>query len=71
MFDELTPRQQEAIGLIKSMSMGGIPPTRRELAAKMGCHVNNVHGLLERLVSKGKVRRIPGKARAIVVLETL
>ncbi|MCI0673251.1 MAG: GntR family transcriptional regulator [Myxococcaceae bacterium] len=65
----LTDRQRETLSLIaRHTEATGLPPTVRELAARLGgLSTNAVMELLERLERKGCLTRLPRKARGLVV----
>lgn len=50
---------------------GGVPPSVRELAAKLGARTSTsqVHRLLAGLERRGLIRRLPRRNRAIEVLQ--
>ncbi|RDW19565.1 repressor LexA [Oceanobacillus arenosus] len=67
---KLSNRQQMILDFIKSeVSSKGYPPSVREIAVAVGlASSSTVHGHLERLESKGFIRRDPTKPRAIEIL---
>jgi repressor LexA len=66
-----TQRQREIIlAILQSVETIGVPPTLRELCAALGLtSVNTVEEHMQRLVTKGLIRRMSGMARAVVVTE--
>ncbi|AXI09162.1 repressor LexA [Oceanobacillus zhaokaii] len=67
---KLSNRQQMILDFIKNeVSSKGYPPSVREIAVAVGlASSSTVHGHLERLESKGFIRRDPTKPRAIEIL---
>lgn len=67
MEDELTPRQAEVLALIReTVSRTGLPPTRTELARRLGVRsANSAELLLRALARKGAITLIPGASRGI------
>ena len=65
----LTPRQQEILQLIKDfIGETGMPPTRAEIAAKLGFKSPNAaEDHLRALQRKGAIEMIPGSSRGIRV----
>jgi len=55
---ELSPAQCHVLHLIEP----GRPITMKQLAATLSCDASNVTGLIDRLESRGLVRRLPGAA---------
>jgi repressor LexA len=73
MEDDLTPRQAEVLALIReTVSRTGLPPTRTELARRLGVRsANSAELLLRALARKGVITLIPGASRGIQLTETL
>jgi len=71
--DDLTPRQAEVLALIReTVSRTGLPPTRTELARRLGVRsANSAELLLRALARKGVITLIPGASRGIQLAETL
>lgn len=69
---KLTGRQQAILNYIrKCVQEKGYPPSVREIGLAVGlASSSTVHGHLERLQSKGFLRRDPTKPRAIELLQT-
>jgi DNA-binding MarR family transcriptional regulator len=44
-------------------------PTTRELARRLGCAQNNINNLINTLIEKGKLEKLPGKARALILVD--
>ena len=67
---KVSPAQQRVLDEIRSyVAENGIPPTRRELADRLGFSSDNaVQGHLNRLSRKGLIVVRPGSPRAIRVL---
>ncbi|GAA0495097.1 hypothetical protein Ade02nite_19210 [Paractinoplanes deccanensis] len=66
----LTPTQSRILAAIREYaSINGYPPTVRELSAKVRLSVTGVQYQLEQLQAKGWIRRVPGRPRALVVLD--
>jgi repressor LexA len=68
---KLSNRQQMILDFIKDeVNKKGYPPSVREIALAVGlASSSTVHGHLERLESKGFIRRDPTKPRAIEILD--
>jgi len=68
---KLTARQQEILDLIKdAISQTGFPPTRAEIANKLGFRSPNAaEEHLKALARKGAIEMMPGASRGIRVLE--
>ncbi len=68
---KLSKRQQMILDFIKEeVNDKGYPPSVREIAAAVGlASSSTVHGHLERLETKGYIRRDPTKPRAIEILD--
>lgn len=68
---KLSKRQQMILDFIKEeVNAKGYPPSVREIAVAVGlASSSTVHGHLERLETKGYIRRDPTKPRAIEVLD--
>ena len=68
---KLSHRQQAILDFIKSeVREKGYPPSVREIGEAVGlASSSTVHGHLERLEKKGRIRRDPTKPRAIEILE--
>ena len=69
---ELTPRQQEILELIRAfVAEFGIPPTRAEIAAELGFRSPNAaEEHLRALARKGAIELTPGTSRGIRLLES-
>ena len=69
---KLTKRQLEILNLIQSqIDTIGSPPTRAEIALKMGfCSPNAAEDHLRALARKGIIELIPGTSRGIRILKT-
>ena len=67
---ELTKRQQEIFDFIKRYSSDhGYPPTVREIGKRFG--IGNPNGVvchLKALVRKGRIKRVAGISRGILVV---
>ncbi|GIN21357.1 MAG TPA: transcriptional repressor LexA [Bacillus bacterium] len=68
---KLSKRQEDILTFIKDeVKKKGYPPSVREIGKAVGlASSSTVHGHLERLESKGLIRRDPTKPRAIEVLD--
>ena len=68
---ELTDRQRVVLDSIKDhIRRHGVPPTRTELAHRLGlAEASSVTGHVKRLTAAGRITVVPGKNRAIRVLE--
>jgi predicted transcriptional regulator len=65
----LTPIQAQTMDAIKALTVDGVAPTYRELAQKTGRHLAKVHQTVGLLIERGHIRRIPGKVRAMEIIE--
>jgi repressor LexA len=62
----LTPRQRSVLAYInRFVQAHGYPPTYRQMAAHFRCNVNNIQGLISRLVKAGAISMEPGKGRTL------
>ena len=73
MSEELTPRQREILKLIQEhMSEEGMPPTRAEIAQRMGFKSPNAaEEHLRALQKKGVIELVPGASRGIQLKDSL
>lgn len=71
MMKHLTPRQSEVLALIKDcMQATGMPPTRAEIATRLGFKsANAAEEHLKALARKGVIRIMPGTSRGIQLLQ--
>ena len=71
MFENLSQKQIEILLYIKSeIQRQGYPPAVREICKGVGLKsTSTVHGHLEKLESKGYIRKDPTKPRAIEILD--
>ncbi len=71
MMVKVSKRQQDILNFIKDeVRTKGYPPSVREIGLAVGlASSSTVHGHLERLESKGLIRRDPTKPRAIEILD--
>lgn len=69
---KLSKRQQDILDFIKQeVKQKGYPPSVREIGLAVGlASSSTVHGHLERLETKGFIRRDPTKPRAIEILDS-
>jgi repressor LexA len=66
----LTPRQKSLLAYInRFVQAHGYPPTYRQMAAHHRCNVNNIQGLISRLVKAGAIAMEPGRGRTMRVVE--
>jgi len=70
--NELTPRQQEILALIREhLEMHGSPPTRAEIARSLGFRsANAAESHLRALARKGAIELTPGASRGIRLRES-
>lgn len=70
---KLTKRQEDILSFIKDeVKKKGYPPSVREIGKAVGlASSSTVHGHLERLESKGLIRRDPTKPRAIEIIQPI
>ncbi|KFZ31090.1 LexA family transcriptional regulator [Pseudidiomarina salinarum] len=68
----LTPRQQEILTLIKdTIDATGMPPTRAEIAQRLGFKsANSAEEHLKALAKKGAIEILPGMSRGLRLLGT-
>ncbi|HET8815988.1 MAG TPA: transcriptional repressor LexA [Pseudidiomarina sp.] len=66
----LTPRQQEILTLIKdNLDATGMPPTRAEIATRLGFKsANSAEEHLKALAKKGVIEMLPGMSRGIRII---
>ena len=66
----LTPAQERALATIRQFSSRhGFPPTVKELGQELGIAPASAHELMAGLQRKGYLRRSPGKARSLEILQ--
>jgi repressor LexA len=66
----LTPRQRSLLAYInRFVQAHGYPPTYRQMSAHFRCNVNNIQGLISRLVRAGAIAMEPGRGRTMRVVE--
>jgi SOS-response transcriptional repressor LexA len=66
----LTPRQRSLLAYItRFVAAHGYPPTYRQMATHFRCNVNNIQGLISRLVKAGAIAMEPGRGRTMRVVE--
>jgi repressor LexA len=66
---KLTPRQRSLLAYIsRFVQAHGYPPTYRQMASHFRCNVNNVQGLISRLVKAGAIAMEPGRGRTMRVI---
>lgn len=66
----LTPQQKLCLDAIKTLTVDGVAPSYAELQAHLGLtSKSNVHRLIEGLVLRRHIRRIPGHARSLELVE--
>jgi repressor LexA len=66
----LTPRQKSLLAYInRFVQAHGYPPTYRQMATHFRCNVNNIQGLISRLVKAGAIAMEPGRGRTMRVVE--
>ena len=69
-FTGLPEKQAQCLHLIiRHIDETGISPTYPELAQAMGCTPQNVKGIVDELVTKGRLTRDANKHRSIQVVE--
>jgi repressor LexA len=66
----MTPKMRETLLLLqRTIDATGVAPSFDEMAAELGlASKSGVHRLLEALTARGHIARLPGKARAIVIV---
>ncbi|MDR1496166.1 MAG: transcriptional repressor LexA [Clostridiales Family XIII bacterium] len=69
--DELKPREKQILEFMKKqIARKGYPPTVREINAALGIKsTSTTHKDIERLESKGYIRKDPSKPRAIMITD--
>ena len=66
----LTERQTECLDFIKAyIQSNSYPPSIREIAAHLKISIPGTNNKLLALQQKGKITRVPGIARGILVIE--
>lgn len=67
----LSPRQRQMLVYIRTYtSERGLPPSLREIGAVCGIpSTSTVSYHLDRLAARGYLRRVPGIARGVILLE--
>ena len=66
----LTEHQARTLDAIRTfVSDQGLPPTVSELAEVFGITTASMHDQISQLVRKGYLRRLPGKARGLVIAD--
>lgn len=67
----LTPRQVECLAFIKrTVAAGGKAPTFDEIKRELGVESKaTVHRLISSLEDRGFIRRLPGRSRAIAIVD--
>lgn len=65
----LTPRQADCLRVIRErLAQSGVPPTYDEMCLTLGmASKSGVHRLVEALVERGHLRRIPNHARGLAL----
>ncbi len=65
-----TPKQRrvERFVLEYIVEHDGVPPTIREIAEALEISLSGAHGLLDRLQARGRIRRMPGRARTVEIV---
>jgi DNA-binding MarR family transcriptional regulator len=64
----LKQRRVERFVLEYIVEHDGVPPTVREIAGALEISPSGAHGLLDRLEARGRIRRMPGRARTVEVV---
>jgi repressor LexA len=63
----LSPRQRQVLDFfVERIRADGLPPTVREIGEGLGMRPNSVHGHLQKLVQKRKLRRLKEGRRGYV-----
>lgn len=65
----LTPRQADCLRVIRErLAQSGVPPTYDEMCVTLGiASKSGVHRLVDALVERGHLRRIPNHARGLAL----
>ena len=68
----ITPKQAECLDFMKAhIAEHGLAPTYRQIADHTGLHsTSGVHRIITGLEGRGAIRRIPGRARAMEIVDT-
>ena len=67
----LTEKQEVAFNALKVYDQAnGRSPTLREFAALLSTNVSNAQRYMVALEERGHIKRLPGRVRAITILET-
>ncbi len=64
----LTRAEADTLNTINALTVDGIAPSYREIGQARGVHLSNIHRIVKQLKIKGRVRHIPGAARAIEII---
>lgn len=65
----VTKKQAELLNVIRDFNENnGYTPSLRELAELTGRTLTPTHAMVDRLVSRGKLRRIAGSARSLEII---
>ena len=71
MNEELSAVQRKMLAELQTfIAKHGYPPTVGELAEKLKRTKASIHGTLDKLITKGFIRRTHGKARSIEIIRT-
>jgi len=67
----LTPRQRQCLDIIENgISRNGVSPDYQQIADAMGLvSKSGVHRIVGHLEARGAIRRVPGRARAIALVD--
>lgn len=66
----LTEKQSRVLNFIKTeIAVRGVPPTTREIAEEFGCVQSAAVGFVKALIRKGALKKEPGKARTLSLVQ--
>lgn len=67
----ITPQQSEVLAFIRQCQATGYTPSYREIGANTGRGLSKVKYIIDQLVERGRLRRLPGRVRALEVVKEL
>lgn len=64
----LTPRQADCLAYIRSrLEESDVAPSLDEIAAYLGCVKSSVHRMVDALVERGHLKRLPNRSRGLAL----
>lgn len=64
----LTKTEADTLNAIRDLTRDGVCPSYWEIGQARGVHLSTIHRVVKQLKVKGRVRHIPGAARAIEII---